>query len=80
MVMPVKQTCPECGNDFMGSDCLGQPCDDCLFAKVSKGREAAKKLGFDFDELVLKGRRCPKCNSLMTHYRLSGYRCPKGCQ
>jgi hypothetical protein len=28
----------------------------------------------------LDGRRCPKCQSLMTHTRLAGYRCPRGCQ
>jgi hypothetical protein len=29
---------------------------------------------------VLEGRRCPKCQSLMMHTRLGGYRCPRGCQ
>lgn len=30
MVMPVNQRCPKCGNWFLGSDCLGSPCDSCL--------------------------------------------------
>ncbi len=26
------------------------------------------------------GLRCPKCGGMMAHYRLSGYRCIRGCQ
>lgn len=29
MVMPVEQTCPSCGQRFMGSDAIGDPCPDC---------------------------------------------------
>lgn len=29
MVMPHLQRCPECGQKFMGSDCIGYPCLDC---------------------------------------------------
>lgn len=29
MVMPVSQRCPNCGNTFMGSDCIGGPCPNC---------------------------------------------------
>lgn len=29
---------------------------------------------------LLQGRRCPKCDSLMYHTRLGGYRCQRGCQ
>ena len=28
----------------------------------------------------LQGRRCPRCQSLMIHTRLGGYRCNRGCQ
>jgi predicted Zn-ribbon and HTH transcriptional regulator len=129
MVMPVRQRCPECGNEFMGSDCLGMPCDDCRnFEAIEKARQAIKKLrecwyvtvecagkklvGIGPNELagksdlskeeediireaaehllafvgenrgapLLEGRRCPKCQSLMIHTRLGGYRCNRGCQ
>lgn len=29
MVMPVNQRCPRCGEAFMGSDALGDVCEDC---------------------------------------------------
>ena len=76
MVMPVQQACPKCGNDFMGSDCLGQPCDNCLVNAVNNGERAADILGVDF----LAHRRCPKCQGIMIHTRLAGYRCNRGCQ
>lgn len=25
-------------------------------------------------------QKCPKCGMSMAHYRLHGYRCPRGCQ
>ncbi len=29
MVMPTIQNCPKCGDPFMGSDAIGDPCDRC---------------------------------------------------
>lgn len=29
MIMPVNQTCPKCGQPFMGSDAVGDPCPRC---------------------------------------------------
>ena len=29
MVIPVEQTCPVCGDSFMGSDIVGLPCMNC---------------------------------------------------
>lgn len=29
MVIPVEQTCPVCGDRFMGSDMVGMPCMPC---------------------------------------------------
>lgn len=29
MIMPVKQKCPMCHTNFMGSDCIGKPCSSC---------------------------------------------------
>ena len=143
MVMPVRQRCPTCGNEFMGSDCLGQPCDNCRQAKAAIEAliEEEKKRRIYYQNIVyavcreldrafskrihrgegtvcgtvdtpstevqdlmrelvdrdharalkemetdpgqvpeLKGRRCPKCQSLMIHTRLGGYRCNRGCQ
>ena len=34
----------------------------------------------ELEEISLKGRACSKCGAAMYHTRLSGYRCPKGCQ
>ena len=31
-------------------------------------------------ELKKDARACPKCGAAMAHYRLFGYRCPRGCQ
>jgi len=28
-MMPTKQRCPSCGTEFMGSDAIGDPCDEC---------------------------------------------------
>lgn len=35
MVMPAEQTCPTCGQRFMGSDCLGDSCLQCKFPDLS---------------------------------------------
>lgn len=29
MVMPVRQRCPKCGDEFMGSDAIGDQCPAC---------------------------------------------------
>lgn len=29
MVLPLRQTCPKCGTEFMGSDIVGLPCFGC---------------------------------------------------
>lgn len=29
--MPVRQRCPKCGRQFMGSDCIGLPCFTCEY-------------------------------------------------
>ena len=41
---------------------------------------AQARLRKELDEISLKGRKCPTCGMAMYHTRLSGYRCPKGCQ
>ena len=49
MVMPVRQRCPECGGWFIGSDCLGRPCNDCQEMKAilksvqQQAKEMARK-------------------------------------
>lgn len=34
MVMPVRQRCPKCGSEFMGSDALGRECDSCMLDQI----------------------------------------------
>lgn len=29
MIMPTLQNCPKCGEIFIGSDAIGDPCDRC---------------------------------------------------
>jgi len=29
--MPVRQRCPQCQREFVGSDCIGRPCFSCEF-------------------------------------------------
>jgi hypothetical protein len=42
--------------------------------------ETPRKSAIPDDFPVLQGRRCPKCQGLMIHTRLGGYRCQLGCQ
>lgn len=41
-MMPMKQNCPKCGTEFMGSDALGSPCLECAVAE-SKLRDRCKE-------------------------------------
>lgn len=35
MVMPTRQRCPKCHQSFMGSDCIGGPCPDCVAREIT---------------------------------------------
>jgi hypothetical protein len=32
------------------------------------------------EDLEPLGRECPQCGAAMSHFRLLGYQCPRGCQ
>lgn len=34
--MPITQRCPICHNEFVGTDCIGQPCLECELLKCQE--------------------------------------------
>lgn len=37
MMMPVRQRCPSCGREFMGSDAIGDKCPNCKSGEINVG-------------------------------------------
>lgn len=43
-MMPITQRCPICHNEFVGTDCIGQPCLECEMSELlAKPQEIQKE-------------------------------------
>lgn len=50
-MMPITQRCPICHNEFVGTDCIGQPCLQCEMSELFKCQEISAKNVEGWDEL-----------------------------
>lgn len=66
MVMPIRQRCPRCGVEYVGSDALGRVCNDCESGKGMPLVGAKTKKRFRMPI-------CPYCEKEMSPMRYEGY-------